>query len=398
MDPISKALSDSLNTKKMSPQLKHSILNGQRKKRNYMPSFIVVSMIVISALLYLTINVKNEGVPQEASGDARFGSVDEAIVNYFNDMVILLESDDTNQFFYAGDAYLMRLALEKNSGQFYSDSSLNSQERFLISELLHYFQEALWHGDTPQQVQQVESIKELVSQAPALIAKLEPVAEIPYIKIGDEKNNGMKLLYYEWSNWLTLLFMQVLVVAAIVFLFKNKHRKIGVLFIIVFVVSTLQLFMSPNRNNIGYDEQTIIEVVGKRLDEAHVKFGEPTLEYVSTFHNTRSALISYSDGLSALAVFEYHDGQYVYSSMTWHSGNIFNEGQFVTIDDETTTVRMLGLKSEHEVASITIYENRKNKEFVNITPGKPTIVHYIVPVDVKEHSYLYLNERGEQVE
>ena len=115
--------------------------------------------------------------------------------------------------------------------------------------------------------------------------------------------------------------------------------------------------------------------------------GQPVLEYAASIYQTRTALVSFEDGLSVLATFEYQDGQYVQTTMMWHSGAIFYESAFNEINDDLMLVRMHGFKTGHEVGSIQIEDDGNRIEEVKLTPKKPTIIYY------KKYRITALNSR-----
>ena len=401
MDPISKALAERLDDKRLSSQAKKAILTGQSQKRkSFMPQIVVLCMCAIAAFLIFTNVGSEKSILHTASQEARFGDLDKAILQYVNDEAAQLQIivEERNRTFFNGDAYLMRLALEQNSGVFYQDSSLNEHDRFLISELLHTIQEASWQANVTTRIKPVQSIEELVAEAPSIIAKLKPYVEMTYVKIADEQRLGLKLYSFDTKNWITYFAILAVLVLFIIKLLKNNYRIIGALVIIATFVSFMQPFVLPFKGSVAYDEQTMLEVVQKMLEEQNVKtVGQPVLEYAASINQTRTALVSFEDGLSVLATFQYRDGQYVQNTMMWHSGAIFHESAFNGLDDELMLVRVHGFKTGHEVGTIQIKDDENRIEEVKLTQKKPTIIYYKKSADTSELKYHLFNEQGEEL-
>lgn len=400
MDPISKALTDGLEGRNLSQKAKQEILTGKpHKKRNLIPSIAAICIFALALFLFFTNKV--EVTPHLASTDAKFGPVDEAIINYFNSEVpkLKMELEKRHDPFYNGDAYLMRLALEQNSGRFYSDSLLSKSDRYVVSELLHYVQEAIWHGNVQVKIQPVQSIDQLVDQAPALISQLKPHVEIPYMKITDEKQQQWNYSSFDTKKWVSYIAILALLVALIINLVKNKHFIITALVVFITAVSFSQPFWQPFKDVSAYDEKTLVEVIEQGLKEMNVKVvGQPELQYAASIHKTRTALVSFEDGMSVLAVFEYENGRYIKQGMTWHPGQIFREHAPNTIDGESTLIIPVAFKSGHNIGEFRVYNEHKIFAETTITEQKPGIIYFKQPQEISVLQLKFLDTNGEPVQ
>lgn len=404
MDPITKALKDGLDSKTLSRKTKQEILTAKpRKKRNFTPQ--IVAICICAVALFLLITNEEKTPPQMATANALLGSVDEAALNYFNREVPKLQMDRKKRedLIHNGDAYLMRLALEQNSSLFYSESSLSVEERFLVSELLHIVQEVVWQNEIWTRIDPIQSIDELAQQAPALIAKLEPYVAMPYISIKDEKKYQWDLYSFDQKRWISYVVVLVLLVLGIIYLFKNNHRIIGSLVIFLAFVSFMQPFTKPFKEYAAYDEQTLVEVVARELKKENVRVvGEPQLQYAASIHETRSALVSYEDGMSVIAIFKYKQGQYIKESLLWHTGTIFNDSTFENAfeygEKKSILVSALGFKPEHDVATFRVMSENKQIAETMLTEGKPTIIYLKKPTSLSSMEYHFLDEKGEVVQ
>lgn len=135
LDKIREALKDNLNHKRLSVETKQQILNNARKKQH--PFIPLASILIVAIAVFLIFTMQNEAGDVNTAISSQYVNVknlDLEIVDYYNEAVDILRSPDQKTFDRVGDAYLMRLALEKNSGLFYGDSSLVQKERLLISE------------------------------------------------------------------------------------------------------------------------------------------------------------------------------------------------------------------------------------------------------------------------
>ena len=399
MDPITKALRDELEEKKLSQKVKQEILTAKpRKKRNFTLQIVAICICAVALFLLFT-NVEKTPL-QMTTANTVLGSVDEAILNYFNREVPMLqiEREKREDLVYNGDAYLMRLALEQNSDLFYSDSSLSRKDRYLISELLHNVQEVVWQNEIWTRIEPVQSIDELAEQAPALIAKLKPYVEIPYMTIEDEKKHQWKLYSFDQKRWISYVVVLTLLVLLIVYLFKNNHRIIGSLVIFLAFVSFMQPFTKPFKEYAAYDEQTLVEVLTRELEKSNVRVvGEPVLQYASSIHEVRTALVTFEDGLSVMALFNYKNGQFIKEGMTWHTGMVFNDTTFEQGEDGPTVVSVIGFKPGHDVATFRITSEDKPIAETTLTKHKPTIV-YLKQPSISSMEYHFLDEHGEYVQ
>lgn len=400
MDPITKVLKNELDEKKLSQKAKQNILLGKpRKKRNFTPQIVTICICAIALFLVFT-NIEKTP-PKMATANTALSSVDDAILNYFNREVstLQIEREKRENLFYNGDAYLMRLALEKNSGLYYGNSSLSKEERLLISELLHIVQEAVWQNEIWTRIDSVQSIDELAQQAPALIAKLEPYVEIPYMTIEDEKKHQWKLYSFDQNKWISYVMILALLILFIVYLFKNNHRIIGSLVIFLAFVSFIQPFTKPFKEFVAYDEKTLVEVVARELKKENIKVvGEPQLQYAASIHETRTALVSFEDGMSVIAIFKYEDGQYIKQSMLWHTGTVLNDSTFEEGENEPALISVFGFNTGHNVAKFRIASENKQIAETMVSEHKPTIIYLKNPTSFSNMNYQFLDRNGEIVQ
>ena len=395
MNSITKALTDELEGKKLSQQAKQQILSRKpRKKRNFIPQIAAICICAVALFLFFTNTEKK--TPQMTAADAMFGPVDEAIVDYFNNEApkLQVEPGKMEDPFHNGDAYLMRLALEQNSGRFYSDSSLTRSERYVVSELLYYVQEAIWQGNVQLEIESVQSIEQLVQQAPALISQLKPQIEIPYMNTLEEKQQQWNYTNFDTKKWVSYVVILALLVAFIIYLVKNKHFIITALVILITIASFSQPFMQPFKNEIAYDEKTMMEVVEKELKEMNVKVvGQPELQYAASIHKTRTALVSFEDGMTVLAEFDYDNGRYINQGMTWHSGYHFSKLAIV----QTHTINVMAFKAGHHVAKIRVENEQNYSAEATLKEQKPTIIYFKTPKELSSYSRGYYDANGELV-
>lgn len=398
MDPIKKVLTDELEGKKLSQEAKQKILTTKpRKKRNFIPQIATICICAVALFLFLTNTEKK--APQMEAANAMFGPVDEAIVDYFNKESPKLQMEPGKQEdpFHNGDAYLMRLALEQNSGQFYSDSSLTKSERYIVSELLHYIQEAIWHNNTRVEVNPVQSINQLVEQAPALISQLKPHVEMPYMKTVDEKQQQWNYTSFDKKRWISYVVVLALLLAAIIYLIKSKHFIIVAFVIFLALVSFSQPFWQPFKDVSAYDEKTLVEVVERELKKMNIRVvGQPELQYAASIHKVRTALVSFEDGMTVLAEFDYNNGRYINRGMTWHSGNIFSNISIV--QNEQNTINVMAFKADHYVAKVLIENEQNYLAEAALKEHKPTIIYFKTPKGLSSYSRVYFDANGERVQ
>lgn len=396
MDPINKALTDGLEGKTLSQQAKQKILTGTpRKKRNFIPQIAAVCICAVALFLFFT-NTE-ETTPQMEAANAMLGAVDEAIVDYFNSEApkLQVEPDKREDPFHNGDAYLMRLALEQNSGQFYSDSSMTIRERYLVSELLHYVQEAIWHNNTRVEVNTVQSIDQLVEQAPALISQLKPHVELPYVKTTDEKQLQWNYTSFDKKRWVSYVVVLALLLAGIIYLIKYKHFIITAFVILLALVSFSQPFWQPFKDVSAYDEKTMVEFVERELKKMNVRVvGQPELQYAASIHKTRTALVSFEDDMTVLAEFDYDNGRYINQGMAWHSG--FNFSKIAIV--QTNTINVMAFKEGHHVAKIRIENEQNYLAEAALKEQKPTIIYFKTPKELSSYSRGYFDANGELVQ
>lgn len=400
MDPITKAITNELDNKKLSQKTKQEILTGKsRKKRNFIPPIAAICICAVALFLFFTNTEKME--PHMSAANAMFGPVDEAIVDYFNSEVPKLRIKPGEQVdsFHNGDAYLMRLALEQNSGRFYNDSLLSKSDRYVVSELLHYVQEAIWHGNVQVEIEPVQSVDQLVDQAPALISQLKTYVEIPYMKTTEEKQQQWNFTSFDTKKWVSYIAILALLVACIVYLVKYKHFIIVAFVILITAISLSQPFWQPFKDVSAYDEKTLVDVVERGLKEMNVKvMGKPELQYAASIHKTRTALVSFEDDMSVLAVFEYENGRYIKQGMTWHPGQIFREHAPNTIDGESTLIIPVAFKSGHNIAEFRVYNEHKVFAETKITAQKPAIIYFKQPQEISVLQLEFLDTNGEAVQ
>lgn len=392
MDPIKQALTEELEQKTLSLQKKQAILQRKQPQRKlWLPKIVAVCTLAIALFLLVT-TVGQKPEPLTAT-TAPLGSVDAGVVEYFNKRVAREESD-----LYNGDAYLLRLALENNSRMFYEDSKLSLTNRLLVSELLHYVQEASWQGDVPFSLQPVASIEELVTLAPKVIAELKPQVNFSYMTFADEKKHQWKFYSYDTKAWVGYVIVLALLLAAIVSLWRDKHWIILSCCVFLLVVAAYQPFTKPYQDTAAYDEQLLIEVVSNQLEKMDVKAtGDPVLQYAATMHTTRAALVAFDD-FKVLATFAYKNGHYIEDSMTWHIGELFRNTTFDTMEDPLQHTLAFGFAEGHNVATLRLADEARYKQEIAITTNEPTIIFYKKPQDLSSFGVFYLDEQGQQVQ
>ncbi|MEK3764314.1 MULTISPECIES: hypothetical protein [unclassified Solibacillus] len=395
MNSITKALTDELEGKKLSKHAKQQILSRKpRKKRNFIPQIAAICICALALFLFFTNTEKK--TPKMTAADAMFGYVDEAIVDYFNNEApkLQVEPGKKEDPFHNGDAYLMRLALEQNSGRFYSDSMLSQSDRYVLSELLHYVQEAIWHNNVQVEINPVKSIDQLVEQAPALISQLKPHVEIPYMKVTDEKQRQWNYTSFDTKRWVSYVVVLALLLAAIIYLIKYKHFIITAFVILLAFVSFSQPFWQPFKDVSAYDEKTLVEAVEGELKKVNVKVvGQPELQYAASIHKTRTALVSFEDGMTVLAEFDYDNGRYINQGMTWHSGYNFSKLAIV----QTHTINVMAFKAGHHVAKIRVENEQNYSAETTLKEQKPTIIYFKTPKELSSYSRGYYDANGELV-
>lgn len=391
MNSIKQALKDELESKTLSEQKKQEILQHQQPKRNmWLPKFVAVCVVAIA--LFLAIITIDQTPKHTLQATAPLGSVDDAIVQFVNNEIAREASD-----FYNGDAYLMRLALEKNSRMFYEDSKLASSDRQAVSELLHYIQEASWQGIAANSLQSVSTIEELANLAPKVNAELKPQVTLPYKTIADEKKHQRNLYSYDNKAWINYAFVVAFLLFAIVKLAHWKHWIIMTCCIFLIIVAGYQPFGKRYEDVAAYDEYTLIEVVEKGLKDMDVKVnGEPVLQYATTIHGTRSALVAFDD-MKVLATFSYEKGQYVQRALTWHTGDVFLETVFDPIDDPTQLIHSYGFTKGHDVAKIQMQSTASYEQEIDIIPHEPTIIYFKKPQELLDYGFLLFDENGQRM-
>lgn len=401
LDKIREALKDNLNHKRLSVETKQQILNNARKKQH--PFIPLASILIVAIAVFLIFTMQNEAGDVNTAISSQYVNVknlDLEIVDYYNEAVDILRSPDQKTFDRVGDAYLMRLALEKNSGLFYGDSSLVQKERLLISELLHYLQEAIYFESVyVAQLPQISSIEELVEMAPTTISELKSVAEIPFVKVTDELGNTRTIVNWKLGQWLGFALVVFLLLAFIVHLYRKGYRVPPVLFLLILATMVSFLFL-PKKNNIVYDETTMVQVSHEHLVEANVRVSSPTLEYAATFHDVRVVLTSYPDGLNALTIFQYNsNGVYDLTGAQWHAGDILLDSAFSGIEDDTKSIQILGFPAGHQIDAVemTINEKPNYVDTIAIPSGEPAIRFYFNP-EAKSIEYKYLNAEGKPID
>lgn len=391
MDPIKQALTEELEQKTLSLHKKQAILQRKQPQQNkWLPKVVAVCFAAIALFLFVT---STEQKPEPLTATASLGSVDAGVVDYFNNQVTSEASD-----LYNGDAYLLRLALENNSRMFYEDSKLTVKDRFIVSELLHYVQEASWQGDVEFSLQPVASIEELVTRAPQIIAELKPQVSFSYMSVADEKKHQWKFYSYDTKAWVGYVIVLALLLMAIVNLWRDRHWIILSCCVFLLVVAAYQPFTKPYQDTAAYDEQLLIEVVSNQLAEMDVKTsGEPVLQYAATIHTTRAALVAFDD-FKVLATFTYKNGHYVKHMMSWHTGELFRETTFDTKVKSPQHTLVFGFADGHNVETLRLSNEARYKQEIAITPNEPTIIFYKKPQDLSSFGVFYLDEQGQQVQ
>ncbi|MER1958781.1 MAG: hypothetical protein ABS942_15465 [Solibacillus sp.] len=391
MDPIKQALTEELEQKTLSLHKKQAILQHQQPQRKlWLPKIVAVCIAAIALFLLVT---TSEQKPEPLTATGPLGSVDTGVVEYFNKQATREASD-----LYNGDAYLLRLALENNSQMFYEDSQLSLKNRFLVSELLHYIQEASWQGDVQFSLQPVTSIEELVILAPQVIAELKPQVNFSYMTVADEKKHQWKFYSYDTKAWVGYMVVLALLLMAIMKLGRDKHWIILSCCVFLAIVAAYQPITKPYKDTAAYDEHTLIEVVSNQLEEMNVKAsGKPVLQYAATIHTTRAALVAFDD-FKVLATFTYKNGHYVKDMMTWHTGELFRETAFDTMENPLQHTLAFGFADGHNVATLRLADDARYKQEIAITQNQPTIIFYKKPQDLSGFGVFNLDEQGQQVQ
>lgn len=390
MDPIKQALTEELQQKTLSLQKKQAILQRKQPHQNkWLPK--VVSVCIAAIALFLIVTTAGQK-PEPLTAKAPLGSVDTGVVDYFNKQATREASD-----LYNGDAYLLRLALENNSRMFYEDSQLSLANRLLVSELLHYIQEASWQGDVKLSLQPVTSIEELVTLAPKVIAELKPQVNFSYMSVTDEKKHQWKFYSYDTKAWVGYMVVLALLLMAIVKLGRDKHWIIVLCCAFLALVAAYQPFTKPYKHEAAYDEHTLIEVVSNQLEKMDVKAsGEPVLQYAATIHRTRSALVAFDD-YKVLATFTYKNGHYIEQTMSWHTGDLFRETSMAPFEEPLHTIAF-GFADGHNVAELRLEGDSSYEQEISVKPNEPTIIFYKQPSELTGFGVWYLDEQGQQVQ
>ncbi len=390
MDPIKQALTEELQQKTLSLQKKQAILQRKQPHQNkWLPKVVAVCIAVIALFLIVTTAGQK---PEPLTATAPLGSVDTGVVDYFNKQATREASD-----LYNGDAYLLRLALENNSRMFYEDSQLSLANRILVSELLHYIQEASWQGDVQLSLQPVTSIEELVTLAPKVIAELKPQVNFSYMTVTDEKKHQWKFYSYDTKAWVGYMVVLALLLMAIVKLGRDKHWIIVSCCVFLAIVAAYQPFTKPYKHEAAYDEHTLIEVVSNQLEKMDVKAsGEPVLQYAATIHRTRSALVAFDD-YKVLATFTYKNGHYIEQTMSWHTGDLFRETSMAPFEEPLHTIAF-GFADGHNVAELRLEGDSSYEQEISVKPNEPTIIFYKQPSELTGFGVWYLDEQGQQVQ
>ena len=390
MDPIKQALTEELQQKTLSLQKKQAILQRKQPHQNkWLPK--VVSVCIAAIALFLLVTTAGQQ-PEPLTATAPLGSVDTGVVDYFNKQATREASD-----LYNGDAYLLRLALENNSRMFYEDSQLSLANRLLVSELLHYIQEASWQGDVQLSLQPVTSIEELVTLAPKVIAELKPQVNFSYMTVTDEKKHQWKFYSYDTKAWVGYMVVLALLLMAIVKLGRDKHWIIVSSCAFLALVAAYQPFTKPYKHEAAYDEHTLIEVVSNQLEKMDVKAsGEPVLQYAATIHRTRSALVAFDD-YKVLATFTYKNGHYIEQTMSWHTGDLFRETSMAPFEEPLHTIAF-GFADGHNVAELRLEGDSSYEQEISVKPNEPTIIFYKQPSELTGFGVWYLDEQGQQVQ
>lgn len=391
MNSIKQVLKNELESKTLSAQKKQEILqHKQPKRKKWLPKFVAVCVAAIA--LFLVVTTNDQKAEPTLSTTAPLGSVDDAIIQFVNNEIAREASD-----FYNGDAYLMRLALEKNSRMFYEDSKLALSDRQVVSELLHYIQEASWQGVTADSLQPVSTIEELAILAPKVIDELKPQVTMPYKTIADEKKHQRNLYSYDNKAWINYVVVLALLLFALVKLARGKNWIIMACCIFLAVVVAYQPFGKSYQDVAAYDEYTLIEVIENGLKDMDVKVsGEPVLQYAATIHGTRSALLAYED-MKVLATFSFKKGQYVRETLMWHTENVFHDIAIDTVDEPTQPISTHGFTQGHDIAKIQVQSEAGYEQSIDITPNEPTIIFYKKPQELSEYSFLFFDEKGQRI-
>ena len=333
MDKIREALQSELERGKLSEQSKKNIVKKSRKTAfRFVP---VVTLFAAAISLFLAWGVwQTDSVEQTDTRSKEYVDMKDlaqSIVTYTNE---LLQAEAAGEFYLqVGESYPLRLALEKNSGLFYSDVDLTQREKMLLSEFLHYLQNVhILQLNT--EFQPVETLEELVQQAPAFIERWA-TTEKTFKPIEDEQKNP-KLAAFGLLDWLMLFGVLVVSVYTIVKLWRKHYRIPSIIWGIILILSVSSLFL--HSRDYAYDETSMVRLMEEGLEASHVRIvGEPTVEALAGNSLNRYMLLSYEDGLQVLGAFTEEDGFFYWRGNSWGAYSTFLEhsniqsGQFESV-------------------------------------------------------------------
>lgn len=366
MDKIREAFESELAKGKLSEQRKREMIKASRKSTfRFVP---VVTMLVAALSLFLMWSIwQTDSLEQDhfvSMEQTNVKDLEQAILTYTNE---LLEADAQDGFYLnVGESYPLRLALEQNSGLFYSDADLTKSEKMLLSKFLHYLQNVHVLQLNPE-FQPVETMDELLQQAPLFIERWEGMDK-PFKSIRDEQKNP-KLADFEAMDWLVFFCVIIVGVLIIMKLWRSHYRVppiIWGLILLLYIISSI-----INLRYVAYDETSMVKIIEEDLERSHVRIvGEPKVEAIAGNSLNRYMLLSYEDGLEVVGSFSEENGFFYWQGNTWGGKNRFLEhstlqvGQFEDVQlltyilpqsFEHTTVKM---DVEGEIVSFDVPKDR----------------------------------------
>lgn len=366
MDKIREAFESELAKGKLSEQRKREMIKASRKSTfRFVP---VVTMLVAALSLFLMWSIwQTDSLEQDhfvSMEQTNVKDLEQAILTYTNE---LLEADAQDGFYLnVGESYPLRLALEQNSGLFYSDADLTKSEKMLLSKFLHYLQNVHVLQLNPE-FQPVETMDELLQQAPLFIERWEGMDK-PFKSIRDEQKNP-KLADFEAMDWLVFFCVIIVGVLIIMKLWRSHYRVppiIWGLILLLYIISSI-----INLGYVAYDETSMVKIIEEDLERSHVRIvGEPKVEAIAGNSLNRYMLLSYEDGLEVVGSFSEENGFFYWQGNTWGGKNRFLEhstlqvGQFEDVQlltyilpqsFEHTTVKM---DVEGEIVSFDVPKDR----------------------------------------
>ena len=371
MDRIQETLKNTLDEEKLTDAAKQKIYTKSSLHRRKLVPFISVLVAAIVLFLMWSTNATtvDEKVPI-TTNSSQTKNLEQSILTYYNSAAAALKT--TDRYFFVGDGYAMRLALETNSAYFYGNTNLSHSDQLLLSKLLHYLQEGLYEREAVELAQPITSIKELLEAAPATINQLKNVATISYTPIQHELSNSKKIAHWGLLPWVVFAAISLAVVYVVLSLWRKGHRVPPMLLAAFGLFLLFSLTMT--RSDVGYDEASMLQLAEQQLDEMNVrKVGEPIIEAVAGYHDQRFLMFTYEDGLTALATFKHEKGYFVYYGMKAGA----DRQTTVEYTDDSKRMLILGLPIASNTKSIQLTEDHITSDKIPFTPGQPAILLYI---------------------